>query len=343
MAHRIYIHDKQQGLVQAWHGLTEVRPALTLDDNWLRDWDLIPCPLYDADGGELPWRYLRCSDDKSIIIGQPYNPNTFQPVDNKAFLQMIHDSISGTQHTVASVGSLRNRSRVFVSIKLMGMENFEAAGRQFSAYLNFGNGHDKSSVLWVNTSNICTVCDNTFTFNLVEVENKATADDGDDIRIRQRHTKNVILQLPEIAKLVDKACGVQGEFKAAMDALHKQPLDVPGARQLFAGFLGRAISPEAAVKGLSTRAANTVSRLGELFVSGRGNRGETVADAVSAVTDYYSHYSSGKDADPLKQVISSDYGSGNNAKRAFWGIVTDEGDKRENTRRHGELLLTHTA
>lgn len=340
MAHRIYEHDKQQGLEQAWHGKTEVIPALTLDDNWLRDWDLVPSPLYDADGAELPWTFLRCSDNPAIIIGQPYNPKTFQPVDNKAFLQMIHDSISGTQHTVASVGSLRNRGRVFVSIKLMGMEEFEAAGRKFSAYLNFGNGHDKSSVLWVNTSNICTVCDNTFTFNLVEVENKATGDDGDDLRIRQRHTKNVALKLPEIAKLVDKAVGVQGEFKAAMDALHKQPLDAKQAKNLFAGFLGRGI--EDATKGISTRAANTVNRLGELFATGRGNRGETRADAVSAVTDYYSHESSGRNADPLKQVISSDYGSGNNSKRMFWNLVTDD-DKTEEAIRHGGLLLTHTA
>lgn len=342
MAHRIYTHDKQQGLAQAWHGLTEVRSTLTLDDNWLRDWDLVPCPCYDADGKELPWTFLRCSDDPSIIIGQPYNPNTFQPVDNKAFLQMIYDSISGTQHTVASVGSLRNRGRVFVSIKLMGMENFEAAGRKFSAYLNFGNGHDKSSVLWVNTSNICTVCDNTFTFNLVEVENKApAADDGDDLRIRQRHTKNVKLALPEISKLVDKAIGVQGEFKAAMDSLHTQALAPREAQHLFAGFVGRGIKEADASKGLSTRASNIVGKLSELFVSGRGNRGETMADAVSAVTDYYSHYSSGKDTDPLKQVISSEYGAGNNAKRAFWDVVT-EPDKVESTRRHGELLLTRT-
>jgi len=340
MADRIYQYDKQQGREQAWHGKTEIVTDLTLDQNWLRTWDLVPVPM-EKRGKPSKWTILECSDlGEALEIGQPYNPGTFQPVNNAAFLDMVKASIGGTGHRLVSVGSLRNRGRVFASIELIGMEKFKAAGREFGAFLNFGNGHDKSSVLWVNTSNICTVCDNTFTCNLVNVENKAVKVDDDNLRITQRHTKNVVLRLPAVADLIDRAIGVQAEFKLEMDKLAEMAIDASGATQLFAGFVGRNIPVANRKNGLSTRSFNTVTKLGDLFLNGKGNRGETLADTFQATTDYYSHYSSGGD-NVYRQIISSDYGAGNVAKQAFWGMVRDP-DLRQKTRELGLELLTNT-
>jgi hypothetical protein len=339
MAHRIEKNDKQQGVVMGWHGLTEIKSNLSLDDCWLNEWEPMPVVL-DLNGKPTKWAVLRCSDNKELFIGAPYNPDTFTPIGNVEFLRMIKDSISGTPHEVVSVGSIRNRGRVFVSIKLNGMEKFKAAGRDFASFLNFGNGHDKSSVLWVNTSNTCTVCDNTFTANLVSVENKATAEADDNLSITKRHTKNVKLRLPELSKLIDRAVGVQAEFQLEMDKLAEVEIGRTDAVDLFAGFVGRNILPAARKDGLSTRSRNTASRLGELFVRGKGNRGETLADAFSAVTDYYTHESSGGD-NIQRQIISSDYGAGNDAKRSFWGIVTAP-ELVVKTRSVGEELLANS-
>lgn len=343
MAHRISEFDKQQGLVQAWHGLTEVEPAISLDNNWLRTWELVPVTL-EKKGLPTKWTILECTDlGEKLEIGQPYNPDSFQPVNNAAFLEMIKDSIAGTPHVVSSVGSVRNRGRVFVSIELNGMEKFKAAGRDFGSFLNFGNGHDKSSVLWVNTSNICTVCDNTFTSNLISVENKiAKSDDvaDDTLNLRQRHTKNVKLRLPELSKVIDMAIGVQAEFKLAMDTLHELVIPMPEATSLFAGFIGRNVAKPLVKNGLSTRSMNTVTRLGDLFVNGKGNRGETLADAFSAVTDFYTHFSSGGD-NIHRQVLSSEYGSGNVNKQAFWNMVQMP-ESRYKAIELGDELLTNT-
>lgn len=342
MASRIYEHDKQQGLVQAWHGNTEVVSTITLEDNWLRKWDLVPVQM-EKRGKPTKWTILECTDlGEQLEIGQPYNPQTFQPVNNADFLDMVKQCLAGTDHKIATVGSIRNRGRVFLSVELMGMEKFKAAGRDFGAYLNFGNGHDKSSVLWVNTSNICTVCDNTFTFNLVSVENKAKNNTTDDnLSVRQRHTKNVKLRLPELAKLVDKAVGVHAQFQLELDKLNEVEIPHAYANNLFAGFVGRNISQADRRHGLSTRAFNTVSRLGELFLSGKGNSGETLADAFSAVTDYYSHESSGGN-NVMRQVMSSEYGAGNQSKQDFWRIVRDTSICAQ-TVEVGEELLTNTA
>ena len=343
MAHNIENYDIQQGIDQAWHGKTQVVPEITFENIVLGKWDLVPQRL-QKNGVDTKWHILTCSDVPELEIGSPYNGGigdtqaTFKPVDNKAFLQMIRDSISGAEHTIVSAGSVRNRGRVFVSIKLNGMESFKAAGRDFGAYLNFGNGHDRSSVLWVNTGNICTVCDNTFSMNLFQVENKAATEKADDnISVSKRHTKNVLLSLPKLSDLIDKAVEVQSKFQHELNRLDNVPVSVTTARSLFAGFVGRRID---AKQGLSTRSNNTVDRLLQLHIHGNGNRGATLADSFSAVTDYYSHFSSGGD-NVKRQVVSSEYGAGRDAKQEFFSVLSDE-DRYIETIEHGELILANT-
>ena len=288
-------------------------PEITLDNNWLKQWEVAPIRL-QKNGIDSKWAILTCSDEPELEIGAPYNPETFKPVDNSAFLELVRESISGTDHKIVSVGSVRNRGRVFVTVELVGMAKFEAAGRRFSAFLNYGNGHDKSSVLWVNTSNTATVCDNTFTMNLISVENAVSKEiEGDDLKLRQRHTKNVTMKLPAMAQLIDKAIGVQAEFQIEFDRLSEVKVNVQTARNIFTGFVTRKSSGDE----VSTRATNTVNTLVNLFGAGRGNSGETLADVFSAGTDFYTHLSSGKD-NPAKQFLSSEYGSGQVAKNELW-------------------------
>ena len=347
MARNSFKYDEQWGLVQAWHNDTKVKTELTLENNYLTTWDIVPVELIENlkeitlpdgsiayQGDKSGLSRLVCSDNHAIKIGQGYNPLTFSPINNAKFIELVRQSISGTSHKIVSVGSVRNRGRVFLSIELMGMETFKAAGRNFSAYLNFGNGHDKSSVLWVNTSNTAVVCDNTYSINLVSVENKASAENEDDISIRQRHTKNADIKLPEIAKLVDKAIGVQGEFAIELDKLAEIEIAKTDAKALFAGFIGR----NSVAEKLSTRATNTVDKLLELHVNGRGNNGRDLADAFNAVTDFYSHFSSGG-TNINRQIVSSEYGSGLVAKQSFWNMVRNPVKRSEMIVR-GDALLT---
>lgn len=338
MAHKIKTYDKQQGVKVAWHKLTEIKENITLDDNFLREWDLVPTVLQKR-GTDTKWTILECSDHPELEIGQPYNPNTFKPITNLEFLDLVRASIGGTSHKIVSVGSLRNRGRIFLSVELNGMEEFTVAGRKFCAYLNFGNGHDKSSVLWANTSNTCTVCDNTYTSNLVSVENKVQSSGEDsDISLRQRHTKNAVLKLPAMADLIDKAIGVQAEFKLQMEKFNEIQIPIGDVENLFRGFVGRKVSD--VTNGMSSRAINTADKLFVLHVKGAGNNGETLADAFSAVTDYYTHSSSGGE-NMMRQVVSSEYGAGLVAKTEFFNLLQDT-DKRNKMIERGLELFTNT-
>ena len=248
--HKIENTDKQQGRKMAWHGLTQVKEILGFDDNFLREWEITERPLYDESSNPVGYSILGCTDDSQIRIGKPYNPETYKPINNEQFLDLVYDCISGTDHQIESIGSVRGRGRVFCSIKLNGLDDYNAGGREFKPFLNFGNGHDKSSVLWVNTSNACTVCDNTFTFNLQE-----KSKDG----YKLRHTKNAIHKFPEIARLIDQAIGVQAEFQVAFNKLSLIDVKPETAKKWITGFEAETVTE------IATQKKNRIDGIDDLF------------------------------------------------------------------------------
>lgn len=327
--HNLKETDKQQGVKQAWHHLTEIVPDLSLDKNWLADWDVQPQKLYIGKHmKEIPFSQLTCTDDESILVGQPYNPLTYKPITNAQFIQLARESVAGTGHELVSAGSVRGRGRTFLSFKVDGLGKYYAGGRTFDPYLNYGNGHDKSSVLWVNTSNNATVCDNTYTINLFKAEQ---AERNGGVGVRQRHTINAEMKFPEIARLVDAAVGVQAEFAAAFESLAEQNITVEDAQRAYAGFVA---GPD--VDTLATRGRNIVEVMTALFLHGRGNHGQNLADLFSGVTDYYTHEISRNNAQ--RQFLSSEFGSGAARKNAFWSIVCD-GEKLDETIIRGAKVL----
>lgn len=316
MAHEISNIDKQQGIVQAWHGLTEIVQDLTVENNWLNTWDVVtrPMVILGADGKpiETPFKLMTASDDSSIQIGVPF-AESYSPITNKMFLETLKESILGiTGLKLESVGSVSERGKIFASFKIS--EDCRTIGnRTFESYLNFGSSHDKSTPFWFNTSNICTVCQNTLRLNLNTKKSK------DGLHGRVRHTKNASLGLDNVSAIIEKAMGAQAEFNAIFKTLDETPSTEADAVKLFAGFIGEG-------EVMATRSSNTVDRLTELFKSGKGNRGETLADVFSAVTDYYSHESSGGE-DRLKQFTSSEFGSAAEKKNDFLSSIINRDDR----------------
>lgn len=338
MAHEIKQYDKQQGVEMAWHGLTEVLPSIDRNNIYLGQWEIVPVPLQKPDGKPVGFNVLGATDAEELVIGQPYNPATYTPLSNQQFLDLVFDCLGGTQHEIVSTGSIHNRQIVFVTVKLRGMETFEAAGRKFAQFLNFTNGHGKRATLNVNTSNVCIVCANTFKANKAIFEHLFAGKDGksDDFAVAAKHSKNLQIRLPRIAQVIDEMVGVQAEFKLAMDTLAGEKANTETARKFFAGWLGDKSEK------LSTRALNTANRMTELFARGAGNRGENWADVFSAVTDYYTHESAGGE-NRWKQYVSSEFGAGMRAKAEAFSLLTRREARNETVKRGESLLLTAAA
>jgi hypothetical protein len=342
--HNITQTDKQEGLKQAWHGLTVIREGLSLAVNWLREWDIMQAPLFLQPGEidsagymsgawkETPFRQLVASDDRNVLIGYPFNPETFRPLTNAEFLNMIQEAVSGTDHKLQSIGTIRNRGRRFASFEMVNLEKFTAGGRKFEPFLNFGDGCDKSSVLWANTSNICTVCDNTFSMNLASTEAGRGA-----LTVSERHTKNIMFRLPAISKLIDQAIGVQAEFAAAFEKLATQPVTMTQAARVYAGFIA---APD--VEKMSQRTFNIANRLTDLFIAGKGNKGESRADLLSGATEYFTHENSGKSTNRARQFASADFGTGAQRKVDFMALVTNDDRMGKAEARGAELFADWT-
>lgn len=336
MSHEITNIDRHQGISQAWHGLTEVVPFIDLLSSWLAKWDIRKAIMREEDGSASEFYRLVCTDNPAIRIGNPVNAS-YGVVSNADFLATVSKAIreiAGSK--VASVGSVCGRGRIFVSVQLAELESFKAAGRVFNPFLNFLSSHDQSAPFVVNTSNICTVCNNTFGMNLGGMsegragsgkwgmDSAASRSDGGKkaIRFGLKHTKNIGNRLDNVPAMVDSFLGAQAQFRDTMDALAKAPIRVDDANALFAGFLA---GDELTTKTVSARKVNQIARLQELFVRGAGNRGENRADVFSAGTDYYSHESSGgANGHISRQIESSEYGTGATAKRELFGLLQND-------------------
>lgn len=323
--------DEQWGVRIAWHKKTKVKEDLSLDDNWLRKWDAVPAPLRMVIGGgsaltyeiPIPDMQLVCSDNPEIRLGHPYNPETYTPLTNEKFLEVIKNAISGTRHKVVSVGSVRRRGRTFVSIAMEGLGEYDTAGHHIEPFLNFGNSFDKSCEFWWNTSGVDSVCDNTVSFNIQKVQR------GEGLGESYRHTQGLEAKLPEISDIIDAAVGVHHEFAEAFESLSKMEVREPEAQRVFLGFIVDKEAEEA-----SSRAINMSKRLVTFFTDAPGCKGRDRSDMFSAVTNYYTH----GNRSSFRQIHSSEFGFGAQRKREFLGVLTDW-KKYDETLTRGEELI----
>lgn len=323
MSHEISEIDRQQGIEQAWHGLTEVMPVIVLRKCWLACWDVTKKVLgVQNDTGEfVPGEFcqLVCTDKPEIQIGAPVHCDTYSVLSNQSFLAIVQDALDKIRGAVvASVGSVCRRGRIFVTLRVPKMETFQAAGREFKPYLNFLSSHDKSAPFTVILSTVCTVCNNTFGMNLV-------AGGQGTLKIVIKHTKDMANALADVSGIIDAYFASVQKFAEVMDKLAEIPVSAADAHAFFAGLLTE--HKEATDEGFSTRTENQIDRLTVLFATGKGNKGENYSDVFSAVTDYYSHESVNSEGDnPEKQFASSEFGSGQAMKAFAFAVLQD--DKR---------------
>ncbi len=315
MGHKISKRDQQTGTSQAWHGKTRVEENIEVDNNYLTEWDVERRPLtyVNSDGVSCKTGFdILVSNDDEQQIGRPISPH-YKPITNKMFLDLVSDAMNRMPSAkIESVGSVCNRGKVFVTVSLQDHKTFKAGHREFNDFLNFGNSHDQTSKLWINNTNICTVCDNTFNYNLHDTKNLV----GSTV-----HRGDIEVKLADMSRIVDVFLETQEDFKIKFTNLLKKNIDKQEATNLFAGFLTRN-SPSS---GISPQCLTTINSLNTLFVKGRGNRGESYADAFSAVTDYYTHNSTrGQGKNIANQYVSSEFGLGKINKQRFWSVINDD-------------------
>lgn len=324
MSHGITQHDKVQSRVQGWHGLSEVKPDLSLQNSWMNEWDYKSERIM-VNGNPTPFAILGVTDvalieKQPFTVGLPFAIDSFKPISNERLINELTKALEGTGVNLVSCGTVLSRGRQFFSFELP--EKFHAASRDFEAFLNIGNGNDKSSPLWVNSSNTATICLNTFNINM--------ADAGKIMEVKK--TKYSECKINNLGYVIENALTLQREFCKELDVLAGTPCDEQTAREFFSGYL--ATNPSAP---LTTRAINITEELVKLFKTGAGNNGSDWASTFNAGTDYYSHSSAGENK--WKQFVSSEFGAGKTAKQELWEIITHKPKKFEMSKRKSMIEI----
>lgn len=353
MSDKINATDRQTGLEMAWHNKTNVVTEVTRENAFPYDIERVPLfigtlaemaavaapakkpaktaevvsdakkPAKNAKTAtpkmhlvkpiEVPgFTMLRCTD--GIFIGKPL-PESYPTMTHAKFWSICQDALAGTGAIVESAGTIMDRTRRFITIKL-GDDSTEIGGRKFKNRIALIDSLDQTTNFFAINTSICVVCSNTV--------RAAIGDNSGEFKFKIRHTNNMPDAIEGMEKKLEAMLGVQAQFNAALAMAAEEPLKTDDARNLFAGWIVKASVNKAG--GLSTRSKNTVDELVTLFAKGDGNKGETMLDGISAVTDFYTKRSSGGETDADgkenpdfrgKQYLSSEFGAGQAAKTDF--------------------------
>lgn len=303
MAHNIGKRDQQTGVKLAWHGLTNVVENITRENCGIV-YGMKTQPLYirrDDEWHEIEARQIVSQDD-GLPVGRPVS-DSYKMIANSEIWDAVGGAIEGTQHKVVSCGTVLNRSLGFVSVKVS--DDFIAAGRATQSVLNVLWGHGGNKGVVARSGFTVVVCQNTYNRAMTE---------RSDFKLSMRHTTNA--NVLDLGRAIEAHIGVQAEFRMAMNELHEMPATEETAKRIYAGLLAEETPNTAAGK---TRISNVVDCMTELFRTGKGNKGETMADVFNGLTDYYSH---GRNpANPWKQFVSSEFGSGANHKTQAMDVM----------------------
>lgn len=306
MAHNIKERDVQVGVKMAWHGLTQIETDINRDNCRINyPMGIVPTYFPDNEGGWTPSGNRQIvSFDDNLPIGRSVGED-YKLISNAEIFEAVESGLAGTNHKIVSCGTVADRSKGFVSVKVA--DDFEAAGRKHEPVLNVIWGHGGNMALYARTGITTVVCQNTLTLAMGQGESK----------LAMRHTAGA--NALDLAKAIDAHIGIAAEFRAALDSLANVKADDIIAREIYTGTLTDGETPEHE-RG-QTRLANRVETMVGFFRSGPGNRGENMADVLNGFTQFFTHDSAGEDK--RKQYVASEFGSASVAKTRFFGELLD--------------------
>lgn len=319
--HNIQENDIQIGIEQAWHNLTTIRNPIVLSEVPEVRYEMETRPIFVEINGEKiqsDFKHI-VALDKNIIVGNPVGAK-YSLLSNRQILDMVGEALGSVKHEVVSVGTVANRSLAFASIKLADSD-IRMARRETVNVLNILWGHGGNMPVIAKTTNTVTVCNNTFDVNM---QSKSA------FTLKLKHCLNAVDKLTNFSEAIDAHYGAVAEFKLAMEKLSNRTCDEQRATRITAGILGNG-------EEMSTRTANTVERVVQLYRNGAGNQGKDMSDLFHGFTDYYSHESAGGN-NQWKQYVSSEFGAAGKAKREVFDTLLDVDKVRDMEKRGAKSL-----
>lgn len=244
-------------------------------------------------------------------------------------VKAAEDVVGKNGFVIASVGTLGAYSQFFLSISISGNESFHIAGNdRHDLFFNLNSSHNGLIASHCMLSTVRIVCMNTVQMSISEAGERGT-------KAAIRHSKNseALITSETFARNLSAWIKQAEAHKAFLEAARAVPMSLDGFRSFAAGVFTNEKSD-----ALSTRSKNRIDELEILFVKGRGNKGESLYDAVNAFTEYFTHNGVGSEnVAKNKRVASANFGRGNDWKLQAILSASNE-DTLKTTMERGAVL-----
>jgi phage/plasmid-like protein (TIGR03299 family) len=317
MSHNIQSSDRVVSLESCWHHLETIVPAITFDNSGL-NWQVQSYPVL-ANGAPFPgWQALVRGD-----INQPLHifKDSYGIIQNSQIWEAMQNALQGIPHQVVTTGSLGDSKRTFISIKLTAESDKYVRGDAFKSYLTFINSFDGFCTARLYGTDTRVVCQNTLDMSL---GNKGFLD------LSVKHTTNAAVRFNDMEKTVQAYLETKESHFANLASLAEKPMSLATAENVVAAFVKDDPKP-----GFSVRAQNAGKEIVNLFLGGKGNKGETRYDLLNGVTEYYTHNACKV---PARSMLSNMFGAYAESKVEMLETLLDDAALNAMANRGAALL-----
>jgi phage/plasmid-like protein (TIGR03299 family) len=236
---------------------------------------------------------VREDDDKVLgIVGEDYE--VFANSDLKKLVQPLVDE---QVLTVTNQGFLNHGKRVFIQAQVS--QDYEVAGFKHRGLITLLNSHDGSTKVAIGPTCVRVICSNSFALAMTQL--------GE----RFRHSAGVtekVLSSQAVISFVDEA---MKRYSERVETLSAKPCTAGQFQEVIEKVTGKEIKDVR---------ESVVSKLNNLFYSGKGNEGRTMVDAFNAWTEFASHHAR-KTASG--NFFYSQFGQGATANKKAMQVLTE--------------------
>ena len=288
MAHNINRKNGRDSIVYAgetpWHKLgqrlTEAFDSKTALEQGGLDFTVEKIGLQTVDGFPVPNRYaIRRTDNKETL---GVCADMYSPLQNRDAFRFFDGIFGKGKARFEVAGVIGKGEKVWLLAKLPG--DFRIAGDDVvGKWLLLTNGHDTNEPVRAKFTPIRVVCQNTLNAALSSGENE----------VRVQHIGKVADKLEIAGKLLKTAGLYFDEVQAVFTGFTRHKVSTKVLRE----YARQVIAPKVEGDELSPQASKAITRIEQLFETGRGAdmkhvRG-TLWGAYNAVTEYIDHDKTG--------------------------------------------------
>ena len=206
--------------IELWHGLGEIIKDAPTSEDAIRiaglDWDVIPKPIYDEFGRELPGYKVNIRSSDNMALG--IVTDRYKVVQNREAFAFT-DELLGQGVRYETAGSLASGKRVWM---LARMENTWLAEEEISPFMVFTNSHDGTGAIRVAMTPVRVCCENTLNLALKTADRHWSCVHKGDIMGKLEEARFTLASAERYMKALEEEFGELKLKKVTEERLRQQ-------------------------------------------------------------------------------------------------------------------------